>query len=291
MELYLLDGVEVWSCPSAQNDSYYSTEFVVENEIVLQCSSNSNTSGNTKGKPHSMIFTNKETVDFFSDTVQSIMEKSQRLIESVPSKNILAFTDIMLRSLKPNRNLYVLNPSFTLQFIDINLLREILLSGDVQGDKIGECITAAQNIRRMQAAARYSYVCNLDILESFATAEYVEDCNLTEICESQIILSKEYRHKIVKSIMDSKAYKNNDMIITSFSYLNSVPDNLSIAVQEDGFLCAWNVKKYQKRLYCLSLDVISGFYRYVDDLKTFIPKVSFSKEWKDTQLKRIYDAL
>lgn len=101
----------------------------------------------------------------------------------------------------------------------------------------------------------------------------------------------EFRRKIVESVMKSDAYNNNRIIFTSFNNLNSVPDNLSIAVQEDGFLAAWNVKKYKKRLYCLNLDVISGFYRYVDDLKTVIPKVCLGKEWKDTQLMRIRNAL
>ncbi|MDR3238586.1 MAG: hypothetical protein LBT44_00625 [Clostridiales bacterium] len=293
MELYLLDGVEVWNCPPVKDDSYYYTDFVVENEIALQCISisNPNTRPNTSGKPHGMLFTNKETVDFFSNTVQGIMKKAKRLIESVPSKDVLTFSEITRKSLKPNRNVYVLNPSITLQLIDIDLLREILSVNDVRKDKIEECITAAKRIRRMQTTNQYSYVCNLDVLESFTTVEYVDDSNLAEICEAPIILSKEFQQKVVESVINSDAYKSNRIIFTSFNYLSSVPDNLSIVVQEDSFLAAWNVKKHQKRLYCLSLDVISGFYRYVDDLKTVIPKVCFGKEWKDTQLRRIRDTL
>jgi|GEM_PF-2316286 len=287
MELYLLDGVEVWSYSPSKNDSYNYTDFVVESEIALQCISNPN----SKGKPHGMLFTNKETVDFFSNTVQGIMKKSKRLIESVPSNDIFSFIEITRKNLKPNRNVYVLNPSLTLQLIDTCLLRDILYSCGVREDKTEECITAAKKIRRMQTYNHHSYVCNLDILESFASAEYIEDEDLTVICESRIVLSREFRRKIVESVMKSDAYNNNRIIFTSFNNLNSVPDNLSITVQEDGFLAAWNVKKYQKRLYCLNLDVISGFYRYVDDLKTVIPKVCLSKGWKDTQLIRICNAL
>ncbi|MDR2756528.1 MAG: hypothetical protein LBC20_12555 [Planctomycetaceae bacterium] len=287
MELYLLDGVEVWSHPPMHDDSYHYTNFVVENEIVLQCVTNVD----FDQKPHSMLYTNKETINFFVNNTAGILRKSKRLIESISASDISAFLDIARKSLKPNRNLYMLNPSLTLQIIDTELLREILEANNIAKSKIEECVSTANEIRQLQTEHLYSSICNLDILENFVTSEHVEDCNLSEICATKIILSKEHLKKITDSIMKSSLYRNNNIVFTSFGYLNVIPDNLSILVQEDGFVAAWNVKRYKKRLYCFNLDVISGFYRYIDDFKTIIPKICWDKDWRDKQLRRIEESL
>jgi hypothetical protein len=287
MELYLLNGVEVWSHPPMHDDSYHYTNFVVENEIVLQCISNID----IDRKPHSMLYTNRETIDFFANNAAGILRKSKRLIESVTANNISAFLDIVRKNLKPNRHLYILNPSLILQIVDTKLLREILEVNNISESKIGECIAAADEIRQLQTENHYFYICNLDALENFATEKHFEDSNLSEICAAKVILSKEHQKKIIDSITKSLPYKNNNIVFISFSYLNVIPDNLSILVQEDGFVAAWNVKRYKKRLYCFNLDVISGFYRYIDDFKTIIPKICWDKDWKDKQLRRIKETL
>ncbi|MDR1269308.1 MAG: hypothetical protein LBK82_07265 [Planctomycetaceae bacterium] len=287
MELYLLDGVEVWSHPPMHEDSYHYTNFVVENEIVLQCISNSDFGI----KPHSMLYTNKETVDFFANNVSGILRKSKRLIESVSASDISAVLNIAQKSLKSNRHIYMLNPSLTLQIIDTELLREILNANNISEPKIEECISAAEKIRQLQTEHHYSCIVNLDILENFVTAKQIEDSNLSEICGAKIILSKEHLKKITDSMMKSPLYKNNNIVFTSFGYLNMVPNNLSIFVQEDGFVAAWDVTRYKKRLYCFNLDVISGFYRYIDDFKTIIPKTCWDKDWRDKQLRRIKETL
>jgi hypothetical protein len=269
------------------DDSYHYTNFVVENEIVLQCISNID----LDRKPHSMLYTNRETIDFFANNAAGILRKSKRLIESVAASDISVFLDIVRKSLKPNRHLSMLNPSLTLQIIDRELLREILEANNISEQKIEECIAVAGAIRQLQTENLYSSICNLDLLENFVTEEHIEDCNLSEICATKVILSKEHLRKIIDSITESVSYKNNNIVFTSFDYLNAVPDNLSILVQEDGFVAAWNVKRYKKRLYCFNLDVISGFYRYIDDFKTIIPKICWDKDWRDKQLRRIKETL
>jgi hypothetical protein len=287
MELYLLDGVEVWSHPPMHDGSYHYTNFVVENEIVLQCISNSD----FNAKPHSMLYTNKETVNFFANNTSGILRKSKRLIESVSANDISAVLNIARKSLKPNRPIYMLNPSLTLQIIDTKLLQEILVANNISKPKMEECISAADEIRQWQMEYRYSCICNLDILENFVTEEQIEDRNLSEICAAKIILSKEHLRKITDSMMKSLSYNNDNIVFTSFGYLNMIPENLSLLVQEDGFVAAWNVTRYKKRLYCYNLDVISGFYRYIDDFKTIIPKICWDKDWKEKQLRRIKETL
>ncbi|MDR3233750.1 MAG: hypothetical protein LBT46_08840 [Planctomycetaceae bacterium] len=287
MELYLLDGVEVWSCSLIHDDAYHYTNFIIENEIVLQCISNTDIGG----KPHSLLYTNKETVDFFFNNVTGIMKKSKRLIESVPVSEVLTFMDIVQKSLKPKRPIYMLNPSLTLQLINSDLLKEILETNGILQIKIDECLAAAKMIQQMQHKNYCSYLCNLDYLEKLVLSKKIEDDNLSEICGQKVIITKKHLRKMIESLMRLPLYQDNHILFTSFDYWNAVPENLCLLVQEDCFIAAWNVKKYKKRLYCLNLDIISGFYRYIDDLKTAIPKICWDKNWQDKQLLRLAESV
>jgi hypothetical protein len=91
--------------------------------------------------------------------------------------------------------------------------------------------------------------------------------------------------------MRSAAYTGNNIVFVASNYRNDTPNNVSILVQEDGFVAIWDVRKYPKRLYSFDLDVISGFYRYADDFKSLIPRVCQSRDWADKQLNRIRNAL
>ena len=79
------------------------------------------------------------------------------------------------------------------------------------------------------------------------------------------------------------------MVLASFRYLSYIPDNLSIMVQDDCFVAAWNVNKYKKRLYCVNPNVIAGFYRYLDDIWHMIPSVCKEQSWRNKQLSRILE--
>jgi transcriptional regulator with XRE-family HTH domain len=286
MELYLLDGSEVWSY-RAMDDSYHYTNFVVENELVLQYVSGSIPTA----IPHGMLYTNKETVDFFADNVADTMNKSSRLIVSVPASDVSAIVDIIRRNIKPARRIYMLAPSLTLQIADSALLRKILSDNGVNEEKQEECISASTRLQKVIGSNAYTVVYNLDLLEKFVLNSYFEDNDLSKICNTKIVISKENQRLLIDSIMQSAIYKSNRIIFTSFENLNAIPENLSILVQEDGFVAAWNAKKYKRRLYCTNLDVTSGFYRYLDDLMTTIPKICRERVWRDRQLMRIRNDL
>jgi hypothetical protein len=185
----------------------------------------------------------------------------------------------------------MLNPSLTLQFIDVQLLGEILAANCVPEAKAGDCLAAARKIRRLQASYCCSYLCAIPVLEDFLPEEYTVDAGLSELCRTKILLSKELRRKIIDSFMNSAVYQNNPVIFTPGEHLGQIPSRLSLLAGEDSFLAIWDVRKYKEILYCLNLDVISGFYRYIDDLTAGIPKVCHSREWRDKQLNRIREAL
>ncbi|MFP3154519.1 hypothetical protein LQZ18_08850 [Lachnospiraceae bacterium ZAX-1] len=289
MELYLLDETEVWSCRAMRDDSHHYTNFVVENELALQCVSILAPAV----KPHGMLYANKETVDFFASNVVDTMNKSRRLIESVAIEDVSAIANIIKRNIKPAHHLYMLAPSLTLQIIDSVLLKKILTDNGVCEEKQEECVLASKRLYKVLGSNTHTatVIYNFDLLEKFALAPRFEDHDLSKICGMRINISKENQQLMVDSIVHSSIYKSNRIIFTSFEYLNAVPENLSILVQEDGFVVAWNVKKYKKRLYCTNLDVTSGFYRYLDDLAATIPKICREREWRDRQLMRIRNML
>lgn len=286
MELYLMDMTEVWSHPPIHYSSHY-TNIVVENEAALQCISNDE----SDGKPHGMLYTNRETVEFFAKNVESVKKRSKRLIESLPNSDILSLVEVTKQNLKLNRHIYMLNPSVTLQLIDTALLAEILEENGICAEKIKECAAASKTLKNITITNRCTAIYNLDILERFIPVDYTQDSDLSEICGSQVLLSKSHQKKILNSIMTSSAHGGSHIFFITPDYLNAVPNNLSIFVQEDAFFAAWNVRKYNKRLYCQNLDIISGFYRYIDDLKNNVPKICREKDWRDKQMNRIRELL
>ncbi|GHU41705.1 hypothetical protein FACS1894111_04400 [Clostridia bacterium] len=287
MELYLLDRTEVWSYRAMREDSYHYTNFVMEDELVLQCVS----SEARTVKPHGMLYTNKETVDFFANNVRNMVNNSKRLIESVPAKDILAMVDVIRQGSKPAHRIYMFAPSLMLQVIDSELLRKILADNGIGEELQEECISASKRLQKAVERDLYMVVYNLDLLEKFISSPYFEEEDLSLLCGTRIMVSKENQKLLLDSILQSAIYKSGRILFTSFAYLNAIPQNHSILVQEDGFVVAWNVKKYKKRLYCTNLDVTSGFYRYLDDLVRTIPKICREKAWRDRQLLRIRDAL
>lgn len=282
MELYLMDGVEVWTHPRLYDEQYHYTTFVVKDEIALQCISN----GDFPDKHHGMMYKNTETIDFMTNSALAILKKSKKLIDTIPTQDVMFFTDILEEHIKSKNQIYMMNPSLTLQCIDEDLLSEILRDNHVNEESIQECIAINRKFKRFKKKCRYISIYNLDHLELMVAKYKIFDNNLSEICRKKITISKAIWNKVIQSVMSSDVNENSPIYFTSFKYLSFIPDNLSILVQDDSFVAAWNVDKYKKRMYCVNPNVISGFYRYIDDIWHMIPRVCKDINWRNRQLER-----
>ncbi len=285
MELYLMDGVEVWSHSRLYDEQYHYTTFVVKDEIALQCISNDD----FPDKHHGMLYKNKETVEFLTNSAQAILKKSKKLIDTIPSQNALTLIETVEQHVKPKNLIYMINLSLTLHYIAEDLLELILKDNHVNPAKIEECLLINRKFKKIRKRCRCISIFDLDVLEQMASQCRIMDDNLSEICRKKIFITKEHWHRMIQSIMITEVMENSPMIFTSFQYLSYIPENLSILVQENCFAAAWNVVKYKKRMYCVHPNVISGFYRYMDDIWHMIPRICKDISWRNKQLERFIE--
>jgi hypothetical protein len=183
----------------------------------------------------------------------------------------------------------MINPSLTLQNIDEALHEAILRDNHIETSKIEECISINRKMKRLKKKSRYISIYDLDLLEYMSSCYKVIDHNLSELCRKKVIITKANWTKIIESIIAMDGNENSPVIFTSFKYLSYIPENLSILVQDDCFVAAWNVNKFKKRMYCINPNVISGFYRYIDDIWHMIPRVCKDVTWRNKQLKRFVE--
>ncbi len=285
MELYLTNGVEVWTHPCLYDEQYHYTSFVVKDEIALQCISNDD----FPDKHHGMMYKNAETIDFLTNSALAILKKSKKLIDTVPSQDALSMITIIEQHIKPKNQVYMMNPSLTLQCIDEGLLTAILQENHVDEAILEDCILVNRKFKRLKKRCRYISIYDLDQLERMAARNKYIDDNLTEICKKKIIVSRENWNKLIRAVISSDTNEGSSIFFTSFKYLSYIPANLSILVQDDCFVAAWNVTRYKKRMYCVNPNVISGFYRYIDDIWHMIPRVCKDINWRNKQLMRFLD--
>ncbi|MDR3165900.1 MAG: hypothetical protein LBU13_10035 [Synergistaceae bacterium] len=285
MRLYLMDGVEVWTHPPISQDKNYFISFVLRNEMALHCISNSDFPEDR----HCILFKNKESVNSFAAIAESTLQRAKKLMETVENNKILELVKVMEKQLKPERSIYVLNPSLVLHNPDRKVLEDILTENNVDGEKIKTCFTIRDNYAAAQQKCRYTAIFDLDMLERIFAADMTVDHTLSAICRKEVRVSRNHRTNLLRSITHGEDDIADSMIFVSFSYLGIMPVNLSIFVQDDTFVSVWDMERYKKSMYCINLDVISGFYRYLEDIWRTIPKTCKEYEWRNKQLERFIE--
>jgi len=250
----------------------------------LQCISNDD----FPGKQHCMLYKNMETVDFLTNSAQTTLKNSKKLIETIKTDDISAMLDVSERYLKPYQQIYMLNPSLMMQCADQELLEAVLKDNNVDEEKIKQCVSINEKVRRIKKRCRYISICDLDDLELTSKQNIIVDGNLSEICGKPIAISRERWFGLIKTLVHTDQ-QSSLTIFTSFSYLSVTLKNLSILVQEDSLIAAWNVTRYKKRMYCINPNVISGFFRYMDDIWHMVPHTCKDIEWRNKQLWRLLE--
>jgi transcriptional regulator with XRE-family HTH domain len=284
MRLYLMEGVEVWTHPPIGQEKNYYTSFVMRNEIALNCVASEDFSN----ERHCMLFKNKESVNSLANRAESILQRSKKLIETVENERFMEFVWVMNNCFKPGQAVYMLNPSLTLQGIDADILRNILFENDIDREKIEKIIIIRNKIAHTQQLCHYTSIIDLDVLERFSSAEVITDRELSAICQKRVVIPSGLWIEALQSLKD-RCQKNFLTALVSFGYLGITPADLSIFAQDDTFVGVWDMKKYKKSMYCIHIDVTSGFYRYIEDIWNMIPGVCKDLDWRNKQLDRLME--
>ncbi len=287
MELYLTDGVEVWVHPRLHEEQYYSTSFLVKDEIALQCIS-------AEGSPNSLqglMYHNNETINFLTNSAKKVYHRSKKLIETIGVSETVRMMDRVEEYIKARNRIYMLNPSLTLQIIEEDLLLKILRDNLVGEEAVEECLEIHRRFKQLKKQCSYISIYNLDYLEEMSSQALICDNNLSVLCDRKIFISKENWRSMLRTMIQLQELKESQsyLVLTSFRYLSYIPDHLSIMVQDDCMVAAWNVTKYKKRLYCVNPNVIAGFYRYLEDIWYMIPSVCKEVKWRNKQLLRMLE--
>ncbi len=282
MELYLTDGVEVLVHPDLHDEQYHSTSFYVKDEIALQCISSKEYPERQQG----IMYHNTDTIEFLTNNADSIYLHSKKLIETMAVMDVLPMINVAGKYIKNRNRIYMLTPSLLLQNVSEDILQKILEDNHVEDGDIADCLCIHKRFRRLKKHCDYISIFNLDNLEEMSSMARIIDSNLSEICGKKIVISKDNWKDMLRSIIDNK--EESKLIFVSFRYLSYIPENLSILVQDDCLVAAWNVNKYRKRMYCINPNVISGFYRYLDDIWHMIPSVCKETSWRNKQLNRLF---
>lgn len=282
MDLYLTDGVEVLVHPRLHEEQYHTTSFYVKDEIALQCISSKDYPDRQQG----IMYHNTDTIDFLTSSAHSIYTRSKKLIETMAVKDVLPMMDVAGEYIKNRNRIYMLTPSLTLQNVGEDILLKVLEENHVDDGAVADCLRIHKRFERLKKHCDYISLFNLDYLEEMSSMTRIVDSNLSEICGKKIVISKETWNEILRSIINNKQ-EESKLVFVSFRYLSYIPENLSILVQDDCLVAAWNVNKYKKRMYCINPNVISGFYRYLDDIWHMIPSICKETSWRNKQLNRL----
>ncbi|MDR1916226.1 MAG: hypothetical protein LBQ58_06610 [Synergistaceae bacterium] len=286
MKLYLMECVEVWTHPPIGNDKNYFTSFVMRNEAALQCVAG----GDLSRESHCMLFKNRESVNSFADSAEAIMQRSKKLIETIENDKFPDLVKTMSSSFKPGQAVYMLNPSLALQNADDDILLDILAENNIGREEIERTLLIRNKLMHTQQLCIYTSIFDLDILERMSSMNSIIDHTISAICRKEIRISRSQRVRMLQSLSGGRRTKNNSATLVSFSYLGITPTNLSIFVQDDTFVGVWDMEKYKQSLYCVNIDVISGFYRYIDDIWHMIPGVCKDADWRNKQLERLMES-
>jgi transcriptional regulator with XRE-family HTH domain len=287
LPLYLSENVEVWRFPYYYEGETRISTFVLPNEIVL----NSLSIDSYPEEHQNIIFQDKSTVCFWEKSVLATLKRSKKMIETIHTSDILRVLEILNLYLKSKQLTYMLNPVPTFRNMSAELLVDILRENQVDQEIVEICIEANRRTQAIRERCRYLQIYDLDALEATVHNKSIIDYDLSAICGKEIIVSKRNFCRHLEYIVRLEHTKDYSITLTSFSALGLISTNISLVVQDDSLVVAWNTKKYPLRMYCREIVVINGFYTYMADLWKVIPPVCKTKEWTDKQFIRMIQML
>ena len=287
LPMYLSENVEVWSFHDYYKRETRMSTFVLPNEIVL----NSLAIDSYPDEHQNMIFQDKATVGFWEKSVRATLKKSQKMIETIRTSDVLNMVEILDRYLKSRQLTYMLNPVPTFRNMSVELLASILRDNQVEEEIMNICLEANRKIRAIRERCQYLQIYDLDAIEAAVHKERLIDYDLSAICGKEILVSKKHLRRHLEHLLNIENTKNYSITLTSFSALGLITTQISMIVQDDSLVVAWNPEKYSRRMYCREIVVVNGFYTYLDDLWKAIPPVCKNKEWTDKQFQRLIQML
>ncbi len=128
-------------------------------------------------------------------------------------------------------------------------------------------------------------------MENNTKAPFAVDYDLSSICKKEIRISRENlkeHMRQLRSIFNSEDYS---ITLTSLKSIEVLPTNISMIVQDDRLVVAWDAKKYHCRMFSKAINIIGGFYSYMEEVWASIPDICKKDDWKKKQFSKMIDIL
>ncbi len=287
LPMYLSENVEVWRHQDFTRREVRMSTFVLPGEMILNCYA----IDSLPGAHHSMLFQDRQTVDFMEASVRGILSNSKKMIETVESADVLSMLRVLDENLKSMQLTFMLNPVPTFRNMPPDLLREILRENAVDGETARVCLEANRQTRAIRDRCRYLQIYDLDALEARVLADTIVDYDLSAICREQIVVSKACFKKHLEFLLGIRNTENYSMVLASFRELDLIAPTVSIIAQDDSLVVAWDAGRYPRRMYCRDLVMVNGFYAYLEQTWKSIPPICKSDAWREKQFRRMIQML
>jgi hypothetical protein len=283
MSVYLSEEVELWYRQARDNrDNQYSI-YLLPGACALY----------TMGVDvpvkdhHCILFTDTESLAFFEKSAQASFDKSQKMIEVLRVEDILGTLKVLDLHLVSKQLTYMLNPTPTFRSMSIDLLEKVLEDNKVDPDMRRICLEANTKTREIRERCDYRQIYSLDAMEENAKAPFSVDYDLSSICGKEMIISKENLKRHMEYLQN---IPHTDQYTITLANLNSIavlPTNISMIVQDDRLVVAWDARQYDCRMYSEAITVIGGFYNYMEEVWNSISNICKTEEWTNRQFSKI----
>lgn len=287
LPMYLSENVEIWRYPEYFDRETRTTTFVMPGEIALNTAA-------VLSEPvvkHGMLYADKPTVDFFTQSARSALNKSKRMIETVDTSDTLHMLNILDENLKSRQLTYMLNPMPTFRNMSENLLRRVLQANDVDEETTRICMETSARTRAIRNRCQYRQIYDLDKIEACVKEGAMPDYDLSAICKKDIRIGREHLRDYLQYLKGIGNTEDYSITLAPFSQLELLSADVSFIVQDDSLVVAWDAKRFSRRMHCRELVLVSGFYKYMDSMWKVIPPLCKSEEWRDKQFNRMIDML
>lgn len=285
LPMYLSDNVNIYYYEDSCNNNLKQSIYGVDGEIALTgCAID-----NVQESNLTTVYKDKANVEFYNTLLQSNLDNSKKLIETINTCDVVDMQKIIEENLKRARLTYLLNNLPTFRNMPLELLEKILDDNNVEESYKKRCIKAYKIRREIRNRCNYRQIYNLEAIENALNNEYIIDYDLSAIIGKDIKISRDDFICQLKYIAKTTTTKSYQMVLVPFSEISLLSKSAEIIAQDDSIVLAWDASKYKKRMYCKELTVIGGLFEYMEEVWSSIPLICKNEKWTQKQLDRILD--
>jgi len=287
LDIYMSDNVEVYFGQHKDKRESKYTIFLVDDQCVLY------TMGleSMPDMHHSMIFSDRRSIEFFGKVSSAELAKSHLIISKVPMVDIIGITDLLFNKLQAGKVTYTINSVPTFRSMSESLLKKVLEENNVDSFVAEKCIKANIKNRTVRQRCHYRQIYNLDLMWENCNNGYSVDADLSAICGKTITVNRHLLKLHIEELLNFQYSEIYSVVLLSNEELKKIAEDISIIVQYDSLGIVWNGKKYSNRMYCRSSNLVNELYNLLETTWISASEESRKEKWIKEQFTKMLQCL